>query len=78
MGGLSGVRVLGSIDPAARRRAGLRWFNSLPLGQAIQRLTDVGVPSDVAAEVDRRRPLEGSGPIAELGPMLEGPLEDGG
>ena len=31
-GGLSRVRVIGSIDPAARSQAGYRWLNSLPVG----------------------------------------------
>jgi allantoicase len=56
-GGLSRVRVTGSIDPAARRRAGYRWFNSLPASQARQCLADAGVPADVAADLLGQRPL---------------------
>jgi allantoicase len=29
-GGLSRVRLIGSIEAKARRAAGYRWFNSLP------------------------------------------------
>jgi allantoicase len=43
-GGLSRVRLIGTIDGEARRAAGYRWFNSLPPGQAAQCLTDAGVP----------------------------------
>jgi allantoicase len=56
-GGLSRVRVIGRIDPAARRRAGHRWFNALPTDQAIGCLMDTGVPPDVASEVADQRPL---------------------
>ena len=56
-GGLSRVRVIGSVDPAARRRAGYRWFNLLPADQAIRCLTDAGVTAKVAAEVADQRPL---------------------
>src|SRR5262249_37755461 len=33
-GGISRLRVIGTIDPAARVGAGLRWLNSLPADQA--------------------------------------------
>ncbi len=56
-GGLSRVRVIGRIDPAARRRAGYRWFNSLPASQARECLADAGLPADVAADVAGQRPL---------------------
>jgi allantoicase len=65
-GGLSRVRVIGRIDPAARRRAGHRWFNALPTDQAIRCLIDTGMPPDVAAEVVDQRPLP-KGWLDELG-----------
>ncbi len=56
-GGLSRVRVVGRLDPAARRRAGYRWFNSLPDQQAIDCLSAARVDADVAAQVVQQRPL---------------------
>ena len=56
-GGLSRVRLIGSIDPAARRAAGYRWFNALPAAQAVQCLTDAGTEPDLAADLAGRRPL---------------------
>ncbi len=59
-GGLSRVRVIGSIDPAARSRAGYRWLNSLPAGQAVRCLTGAGLKRDLADEVTGQRPLTGA------------------
>ena len=56
-GGLSRVRLIGSIDPEARRAAGYRWFNSLPAAQARQCLAGAGMGPDLAADLARRRPL---------------------
>ncbi len=56
-GGISRVRVIGRISPAARRRAGYRWLNSLPADQALRCFTGAGLPQDVAAEVAGQRPL---------------------
>jgi allantoicase len=56
-GGLSRVRVIGGIDPAARVQAGYRWFNALPENQAAQCLAGSGVPPGLAAEVTAQRPL---------------------
>ncbi|MGN6794764.1 MAG: hypothetical protein ACTHJW_20450, partial [Streptosporangiaceae bacterium] len=56
-GGLSRVLAIGSIDQAARRLAGYRWFNALPAGQATAALVDGGMSADNAAEVVSRRPL---------------------
>ena len=56
-GGLSRVRVIGRIDPAARRRAGYRWFNSLPASQAVLCLANAGLPAETAATVAGQRPL---------------------
>ncbi len=56
-GGISRVRVIGCVSPAARRQAGYRWLNSLPAGQALRCLTDAGLPADLAAAVTGQRPL---------------------
>jgi allantoicase len=56
-GGLSRVRLIGSIDPNARRAAGYRWFNSLPAAQAVQCLVETGMSPDLAKEIERQRPL---------------------
>lgn len=58
-GGLSRVRVIGAVDPAARRAAGYRWFNALPAAQAVRMLAGEGVDRALAAEVTGRRPLAG-------------------
>jgi len=86
-GGLSRVRLIGSIDAAARRAAGYRWFNSLPAAQAGQCLADAGVEPDLAAGLAGRRPLTESWPdgmpaaaasYQTLIAMLEGePAESG-
>ena len=49
--------MIGSIDPAARRLAGDRWFNSLPASQALQCLAEAGLPAETAAAVVAQRPL---------------------
>ena len=56
-GGLSRVGVIGRVTPAARRRAGYRWFNSLPRRQAIECLSAAGIGPDPAAQVVQQRPL---------------------
>jgi allantoicase len=80
-GGMSRVRLIGRIDPAARRAAGYRWFNALPAAQAVQCLTDAGIEPDLAAGIARQRPLAEGWPGAMPGPaasyqalitMLEG------
>ncbi len=55
-GGLSRLRAIGSIDPAARRLAGYRWFNALPAAQANSVLIDGGIPADTAAAIAAGRP----------------------
>jgi allantoicase len=57
-GGLARLRLLGSIDPAARRRAGQRWFNALPDGHAMSTHQSVGLSRDAAAAVVSARPLQ--------------------
>lgn len=59
-GGLSRVRVIGGIDPAARSEAGYRWLNALPAGQAVRCLTGAGLKRDLADEVAGQRPLTGA------------------
>jgi allantoicase len=56
-GGMSRVRVIGSVDPVARRHAGYRWFNALPAGQAIRCLAEAGLPGGIAAGIVQERPL---------------------
>ena len=93
-GGLSRLRVVGRVGPAARRRAGYRWFNSLPLNQAAHCLAQAAVGADFVGRVLERRPLDedwranvagaggsGSPETAALGPltaMLEGPADGEG
>jgi hypothetical protein len=75
------VRLIGSIDPAARRAAGYRWFNALPAAQAVQCLTGAGLEPGLAAGLAGRRPLTAGWPDDTPGPaatyqalitMLEG------
>jgi len=56
-GGLSRVRVIGSLTPAARSQAGYAWLNSLPQSQAVSCLVAAGLAPDVATDVAGRRPL---------------------
>jgi allantoicase len=83
-GGLSRVRVIGSLTPVARSRAGYAWFNSLPSGQAVHCLVAAGLGPAMAAEVISQRPLNSTwlaGPrrqrhrdadLIALASMLEG------
>jgi len=57
-GGLSRVRLIGSIEPEARRAAGYRWFNALPATQAVQCLLGLGLEPDLADEIAGQRPLD--------------------
>ena len=56
-GGLSRLRVLGPVDPVARRRAGYRWFNAIPTAQALQCMTTVGLSPAAASAIVSQRPL---------------------
>jgi allantoicase len=56
-GGLARLRLIGSIDTAARSRAGYRWFNALPDQHALACLQSGGAPSDAAVAVVQARPL---------------------
>jgi len=71
-GGISRVRVMGSIEPVARRRAGYRWFNSLPAGQAVVCLVAAGLPKDRAAELVGLRPVTETQLDEQLASILEG------
>src|SRR6516164_4896084 len=64
-GGLSRVRLIGSIEAKARRAAGYRWFNSLPAAQAVQCLVDTGMSPDLATEIESQRPLNAGWLLSE-------------
>jgi allantoicase len=66
--------VFGTIDTAARRQAGYRWFNALPARQAIDLLTHAGLALQPATALVAERPLrEGAWGLPEqLVRMLEG------
>jgi allantoicase len=59
-GGLSRVRLIGSIEAEVRRAAGYRWFNSLPAPQAVQCLLETGMSPGLATDIERQRPLNES------------------
>jgi allantoicase len=56
-GGMSRIRVVGRVDPGARRVAGYRWFNSLPVGQARFCLGAAGLSPTLVSEIVERRPI---------------------
>ncbi|RCG32847.1 allantoicase [Sphaerisporangium album] len=56
-GGISRVRLVGTVEPRARLRAGLRWFGALPAGQAAACLADAGLSSADIARTVAARPL---------------------
>ena len=58
-GGISRVRLWGTVDPSARREAGYRWFNALPDRQATNLLLDNGMPVELAARLAKVRPMTG-------------------
>ena len=77
------MRVIGSIDRRRAAGAGYRWFNSLPVGQAVRCLTGAGLPPGLAGDVAGQRPLTGAWledfrrrhretDLAALAVMLEG------
>ena len=73
-GGLSRVRVMGSVEGSARRRAGYNWFNALPAGQATTVLLAMGLAADRSKQLVEGRPLShgGTGLPAEVSAVLEG------
>jgi allantoicase len=62
-GGLSRVRLLGSVTAEGRRAAGYLWLNSLPAPQAMSCLASAGIHADLAAEITRQCPLLPDRPI---------------
>jgi allantoicase len=75
-GGISRIRVVGHVDPAARAYAGRSWWDALPEQHAQQVLVDAGVPDVSAAALVGGRPvgLETPAPKA-LRLVLDGPGE---
>jgi len=67
-GGLARLRLVGSVEPGARRQAGYRWFNALPDDQAVACLEATGVPPGAAAAA-----LVGARPLT---PPLRGARAD--
>jgi allantoicase len=76
-GGLSRVRLIGSIDPQARRAAGYLWFNSLPAGQAVHCLAGAGLQPEPAAKIAAQRPLPEGWLSGQRGPAGHGPAGHG-
>jgi allantoicase len=88
-GGLSRLRVVGSISVDGRRALGLRWFNSLTPAEAREVVAPFADPSVVAGLVDARplgpdwrdRVAVGDGDgrwLDDLARLLEGPAADSG
>jgi allantoicase len=66
-GGVSRLRLFGGVRGLGRRNAGLSWFNTLPEGQAIAIVTEVGrVSSETAERVVGLRPLTHDQPTAAV------------
>ncbi|WP_371784501.1 allantoicase [Streptosporangium subroseum] len=59
-GGISRIRLVGTVEPSARRDAGLRWFNALPADQAAHCLAEAGVSEPGIARLLAARPLAGN------------------
>ncbi len=74
-GGISRVRVMGTIDPPARRRAGYRWLNSLTVNQAVAALTAVGFSVAAAAQLAGLRPLSETWLNDQLGEARARPVQ---
>ena len=83
-GGLSRLRVLGDVAPAARAEAAFRWFNSLPARQARAELESIGLVGPDAEAVIEARPVDAdrlgdvagglaADPLARLHALLIGP-----
>ena len=90
--GLSRLRLIGRVLPAARRQAGYRWFNSLPVDHAASCLAEAGINAGLAHQLVERRPLgedwggetaaagssRSSSSVAALTRIFEGPGDEGG
>ena len=73
-GGISRIRLIGVPDPAARFRAGLRWFNALPPAQARAFLLAKGLDGGGADGLIAARPLtDGAVPDAVRPLLAAGP-----
>lgn len=73
-GGIARFRLMGDVAPDGRAAAGLRFFNALPVTQAVRLLTDLQVSDAAAGELASRRPF-GAGEAAgldALAPVLRG------
>lgn len=55
-GGLARVRVLGTLTDQGRLELGLRWFNTMPVGQLMELLSDL--PPSVGQALAAARPLD--------------------
>lgn len=55
------LRLLGSLTPAGRERAGLRWFNGLSSASAAQVLVGAGLDREAALAMADRRPVASDG-----------------
>lgn len=74
-GGISRVRVIGSVDPAARRAAGYRWFNALPESHAVECLVKAGMLEPQARQLANQRPLSMPASIPTDAALLRAILE---
>jgi allantoicase len=73
-GGISRIRVVGRVDPAARAYGGRRWWNALPGPQAQEVLASVGIVGAGASALVDDRPVALDGPVPEpLIVLLDGP-----
>jgi allantoicase len=65
-GGMSRLRLYGSLAPGAERTLAVGWFNSLPAAQALAALTGAyRIDPGRAAALVARRPLAGDDPDAD-------------
>ncbi|MEU0970128.1 allantoicase [Streptomyces sp. NPDC005917] len=72
-GGISRLRLLGSVDCTAWPALALRWFNTLPADQAQAILTTTaGFTPETAQALIARRPLTPGDPATEAIPGLRG------
>ena len=66
-GGISRVRLWGSVGPTARRLAGYRWFAALPDKQALDVLAGLGAAPDLADKIAANRPTSKRDITAHMG-----------
>ena len=73
-GGISRIRVVGRVGPAARAAAGRRWWNALPDQQVREVLASSGMSAAGAEALFAGRPVSLQGPSpAPLAVLLDGP-----